>query len=238
VSGPFDGYGNLTTRDTSAVAGGKPGFVNTAYTVKTVTGTKNASFEWNALALLDNYADSGENCSRYAKAVRYGKGGTWGDCIEVQDETTNPGPVVGLEVDMFVQGPDTGSRVGIDIVVGDSSYDNGGAKQNAVASFGIRMGAFLSNAWAKFRTGIWIQDVTGTGVQVGTPNDKMQNGVAIAGQVDCAINASGAITKRFFAINSGGGSWVTGNKMGVCVGGIRVSIDGNEYAMGLFAIKP
>lgn len=232
-----DGYVTTILRDTSQVSGGKPGWVNTSYTFKTTTGTEQTSFEWNVLALLDNYADAGENCARYAKSVRYGKGGTWGDCIEVQDETTNAGPVVGLEVDMFVQGPDTGSRVGIDIVVGDSSFDNGGAKKNAVASFGIRIAAYLQNAWAKVRTGIWIQDVTGTGVQVGTPNDKMENGVAIAGQVDCAINASGAITKRFFAINSGGGSWVPSQKIGACVGGIRVSIDGNEYAMGLYGIK-
>lgn len=238
MSGAFDGYGSLTTRDTSAVAGGNAGFVNTAMTVKTVTGTKNASFEWNHLALLDNYSDAGENCSRYAKAVRYGKGGTWGDCIEVQDETTNAGPVVGLEVDMFVQGPDTGSRVALDIVVGDSSFDNGGVKHNAVASFGIRIGAFLANAWARFHTAIFVKDFVGTGVQIGDVSTVASNGVAISGQIDCAINASGAITKRFFAINSGGGSWVPAQKIGVCVGGIRVSIDGNEYAMGLFAVKP
>lgn len=118
-----DGYagGVSFIRDTRGVSGGQRGNVNTSLYSYTIAGKDVKAFEWNALFVLDNFADEGENCGFYAQGNKHGRGPTWGGCIEVCDTTDDDvTAVVGLECDVWVSGKDDGKRYGIDIVLGDS----------------------------------------------------------------------------------------------------------------------
>lgn len=118
-----DGYagGVSFIRDTRGLSGGQRGNVNTSLYSYTIAGKDVKAFEWNALFVLDNFADEGENCGFYAQGNKHGKGPTWGGCIEVCDTTDDDiTAVVALECDVWVSGKDDGKRYGIDIVLGDS----------------------------------------------------------------------------------------------------------------------
>ena len=58
-------------------------------------------YEWNDVAVLDNHSDDGNNCARYDKAFKYGKGPTWAQCREAQDRYpgTDGGPLYVDELD-------------------------------------------------------------------------------------------------------------------------------------------
>lgn len=119
-----DGYdgGLQIVRDTAFASGGTHGHVNCASYTRTVAGKDLKQFEWNALMILDNHAQAGENCAMYAQANRHSSGHTFAGVFEACD--TNEGgaesSLRGLEVDVWCSGPDTGNRVGVDICAGDA----------------------------------------------------------------------------------------------------------------------
>lgn len=172
-----DGYGGGAqfTRDTTGLSGGTPGNVNVVLYSHTVAGKDVKAFEWNALMLLDNYADAGENCGAYIQANKHGAGATWGLCVEACD--TTPGDATGLvtlELDQWVSGPDNGERFGIDLVVGDSRTKRGLSASDAVeATAAIRVSNSNVDPHAKWGTGVQITGNVDTGVDTRKSNAKV-----------------------------------------------------------------
>lgn len=153
----LDGYSNLVTRDCSNVSGGKRGMVNSARTTHTVAGKNEESFEWADLTILDNYSDHGENVAQYSQANKFGKGPTWAGCDEVcSTDPSDATPTVGREVDVWISGPDSGNRIGLDVTVGDArkirDLPNHGV---AEATCGVRVTPSGATPWARWIFG-WI----------------------------------------------------------------------------------
>ena len=158
-----DGYSTPIQRDTTGLSGGTPGNVNTTLYTRTTVGKDVKAFEWSALHVLDNFSDAGENVALYTQANKFGAGPTWGACIEVCD--TSPGDVtgmVGMEVDLWATGPDNGSRIGIDVTLGDAKKIRGlGASDVIEGTAAIRIGSSNNDPKAKWLTGI---DMSGANV--------------------------------------------------------------------------
>lgn len=162
VGGAADGYskGSVTIRDVSGASGGSHGYVNTASFVKTITGKFELAFEWASLAILDNNSEHGENVAFYAQGNKLSSGPTWGLVGEVADTSGLGGGAVAAEFDVWVTGPDNGSRIGLDVLVGDAARMRGtGQSAQAGATAGLRIGSTTSSPYASWGTGIILQGV-------------------------------------------------------------------------------
>lgn len=155
--------------------GGKRGYVNSPFMSYTVVGPKVKNFVYGNLNVLDNQAEEGENCAGYDKAIKNGKGPTWGRCVEVQDKNGHPGAMIGQETDVFSAGPandpDKGDqdcdgkvRVGLDTLVGDEKFKTDGMRSDAQASIGHRVAASAASPWARWLYGEWLTDYLRTGL--------------------------------------------------------------------------
>lgn len=198
-----DGYGNMIKRDTTGCAGGTPGHVNTAFTSYSVAGKDVRAFEWNALFLLDNYADSGENCAVYAQGNKHGIGPTWGACFEACDTTPNDTTgIVGTEVDCWVTGEDFGLRFGLDVVVGDSLFIRQGKRSEyAVATYGVRVAACAGTPWAKWSYGAHITDFLHSGIHL---QSKATRAIHIEGEYIVAVDLAQAKSQTAIRLAEGG----------------------------------
>ena len=128
----------LVKRD--ALPGGTPGYVNGTLRAETKTDPGTTSFEWTVLGVLHNYATAGENVAVYGQGNKHaGAGPTWAACFEARDDSgayNELNGLVGVEVDVFANGPDTyGERIGIDLVIG-KGVPTGDACQ---VGYGIRI---------------------------------------------------------------------------------------------------
>lgn len=129
--------------------GGVPGTVGTATFIRTDAYTPTKNFEWNLIGQLNNYADTGENCASYFQANKKGNGHTWGQVVEICDSTTTPTGTIAQEVDCWVTGPDTGTRRGVDVLVGDSkAIRQEGRSDVASATVGVNVGATTMTPYA------------------------------------------------------------------------------------------
>lgn len=135
-------------RDASSLTGGTPGYVNTALTVDTDAGAGETAFEWNALFMIHNHADAGENVAAFFQATKYGQGQTWGGCFETREVPgATYGALVGIENALSANGPDpSGIRVIADVI--GARYDD----NQAIPTFtyGVRVNA----AWNGSGTGV------------------------------------------------------------------------------------
>ena len=160
-----DGYGNVSFRDTRGLTGGTPGNVNTCVTFKGMAGKGVTAFEWVNLAMLDNYADAGQNVAHYAQANKYGIGPTWARCAETCSTEPIAGGQITDEVDVWISGADTGDKGCQDLTVGDGKFIRLGVKSDAAeAHFAQRVAACLMTPWAQFVYGYIIQAFRGTGI--------------------------------------------------------------------------
>ena len=156
-------------RDCTAVTGGTVGFVNAATVARTKTGATETAFEWTTLSIMDNYSAAGENVAFYGQGNKRAIGATWGGVFEARDFTqvANPiGGLVGLEVDVFANGTDTGTeRIGSDIVAG-----KGVASGTApVVGIGLRLGPVNADiTQASYENGIQLTGAMTVGIQFGT----------------------------------------------------------------------
>lgn len=160
TNGAGDGYskGVQTVRDVSNATGGTVGNVNTADIARTITGRLENAFEWTRLSVLDNNAERGENVANYAQGNKFNTGPTWAAVSEASDTTGLPGGLVAHEFDVWITGPDNGSRIGLDIVSGDARAIRGlGRSAQADATTAIRIGQTGNNPWATWGTGIDLQ---------------------------------------------------------------------------------
>lgn len=187
-----DGYmgGLMIERDTSTLIGGRPGAVNVAQYVHTIVGKQVKAFEWNSLFVLDSYADAGEHCAFYSQANKYGTAGTWAGVFESCDTQGNQGAQVALELDSWVTGPDTGSRVNLDIAVGDSKTIRqlpGGGVAEATAA--IRTGASSTTPWARWVNGAVLTAFRETGL---TLDSDAVRGLMLRGKYKVGLDTSNA----------------------------------------------
>ena len=130
------------SRDTTGLSGGQHGYVNTCLYSYTITGKDQTSFEWTALARIDNYSTAGENCAHYAQGNKFGTGPTWARTAETCSTESIPGAQITDEVDVWVSGPNTGDKGCSDLTVGDGKFIRGlGRSETADAHFAQRRAA-------------------------------------------------------------------------------------------------
>jgi hypothetical protein len=170
TAGALDSYSGASVnvfRNASGVTGGTAGFVNAASVARTTTGANETSFEWTTLSIMDNYSAAGENVAFYGQGNKRAVGGTWGGVFEARDFTqvANPiGGLVGLEVDVFANGTDTGNeRIGIDIVTGKGVSSG----TLATVGIGIRIGPVNADvSQGQFTNGIELTGNINTGLNI------------------------------------------------------------------------
>lgn len=185
-----DGYSSPLLRDTSGLAGGTPGNVNTTAYVQTTVGKDVRAFEWSSLVKLDNHADAGENVAMYAQANKHGTGPTWGACFEVTD--TTPGEATGLigaEVDVWCSGPDVGARVGVDVAVGDAAFIRHKTKTVAGATYGVRVGSSGASPWATWGIAYSAANFTHSGLHL---SSKATRAIQLQGEYVVGLDLSTA----------------------------------------------
>lgn len=186
------GDANTVKRDTSGLSGGTVGYVNTAASWRSTSGINVDSLEWTALAVLDNYAERGENVAFYAQANKFNSGPTWAAVSEASDTGGNTGALVAHEFDVWTTGPDNGLRIGLEVVNGDAKFIRGQGRSATVeTTTAIRVGQTLTTPWATWGTGleltgnfresaIRIKDAGGRVVFEIKPNgDVYKNGVKV-----------------------------------------------------------
>lgn len=137
-----DSYSDAYFKRTAAYVGGVPGHVATCMTIETdVTGTGATNYEWALLAIMNNYANAGNNVAGYFQGNRETAttGPTWAAVCEVRELVPIADPVtglIGLEINNRSNGTDAnGNRVGIDVVC--TRYDKAGNPTNI--TFGVRV---------------------------------------------------------------------------------------------------
>jgi hypothetical protein len=155
-------------RDANNLSSSWPQYYNMGAYFYTKAGPNQQNFEWNILAELHNYSNHGENTGAYIKGYKFGKGATWGACIEASEEAvTSSGSIVGLEVDCWVSGDHQFRKIGLDILVGDALHIRGkpGAG-HAEATIGMRVAASSGSPWARWEYGLMVRDFKQTGIHV------------------------------------------------------------------------
>jgi hypothetical protein len=169
-AGPNDAYdgGINLFRDAHYLAGGTPGHVNTGLYARTRTGKGQTAFEWTGLFLMDNYADAGENVALYAQANGFGKGANWGFVSECTNAYSPRSTCVGAEINVSTTGEDTGTRIGIDVVLADGPLWRGMAASSVIeGTAGLRIGSsWPSSPHAKWTTGVDLTGRMGTGIDL------------------------------------------------------------------------
>lgn len=200
----LEGANPLVIQRIADYLGGSPGFVNTADLVQSDVGTKAESFEWVRLTILNNRADKGENVAKYSQANKLGKGNTWAAVAEVCD-THGVGAAVGQETDVWTTGPDNGSRVGHDVLVGDSLAIRGTDRSEvAEATIGVRVAATTASPWASWAVGYGAMNFHYCGLYL---NSRAVRAMQVEGEYVVALDLSAA--KCQSAIRLGEGQKIT-----------------------------
>lgn len=177
-------------RDTTGLSGGTRGYMNVAAYAHSITGKDVKAFETAALAVLDNFADEGENVAMYAQGNKHGKGPTWAACFEAcnTNEDDHKG-LLAAEADVWCTGPDTGQRMGVDVFVGDANFIRSGTRRQADATTGVRVGACGLTPWATWRNGYQAANFTWCGLHL---NSKAVRGIHLEGEYIVGVDLSTA----------------------------------------------
>lgn len=193
------------TRNAS-YTGGTQGYVNSALFMDTTAGAGNTSFEWGFTSRLNNYAGGlTENVGAYFQGNKYSTGSTFGSVSEVCDMTNaatgiNSGGVIGMEVDVWCNGPDTGSkRVGIDLVVGNAQSIRGlgSGIGKGISHAGMRIYPYNGNPVnGEFVHGIIISSATSAGLvnnATGTWGIRQDGNYVVGVDLSASTNSDSAI---------------------------------------------
>lgn len=169
-AGPSDAYdgGLRVFRDAYSLSGGTHGNVNTALFARTRTGAGQKAFEWTGLFIMDNYADAGENVALYTQANAFGSGPNWGFVAECTNAFAPHATCVGAEINVSTTGRDTGTRIGIDIVLVDGKLWRGmGPSEVIEGTAGLRIGSsWPSSPHAKWTYGIKLDGKMTTAIDM------------------------------------------------------------------------
>jgi len=155
-----------------AAPSGGAGALHPAMYTHVTTDPDTRSLEWANLTILNNNSNHGSNVAVYGQANKRGVGPTWGGVFEVQD-INGTGPMWGVEVDAFANGPSHfertggGDRIGVGIVLGRAHgttakatidygvwvLPNGLSDANADVNFGVMVSAQCRYACFAMRAG-------------------------------------------------------------------------------------
>ena len=141
----------------AAPSGGSGALYPAMYThVSTDPNTR--SLEWANLTVLNNHSNYGSNVAVYGQANKLGEGPTWAGVFEAQD-VNGTGPLWGVEVDAFANGPSRfdqtggGDRIGVGIVLGQAR----GTTRKATIDYGVWvLPNGLSDASADVNFGVMV----------------------------------------------------------------------------------
>ena len=170
-------------RDTTTQSGGAFQTTQHPLMVWNRIGANILNREFSSVFFTESFQNSGEGVSVYAKTEKRGKAPAWGGVSEIRDWENKEGASVAHEFDIFTTGPATDPdnglssnggrvRVGVDVVVGDESFKNGGPKSAATGSMGINVYATSNTPWAKWIYGAKIADYRRSGVRLtGIPGE-------------------------------------------------------------------
>jgi hypothetical protein len=200
-AGPNDAYdgGFNLFRDAYTLSGGTPGHVNTGLYARTRTGKGQTAFEWTGLFLMDNYADAGENVALYAQANGFGAGPNWGFVSECTNAYSLGSTCVGAEINVSTAGKDTGTRIGIDVVLADGPLWRGmGPSAVIEGTAAIRVGVSQpSSPHAIWKYGVKIQDKVG--VAIDTTGAETKTAIRLKEGQRIELDATGQIKIDFAA---------------------------------------
>lgn len=220
-------------RDTSWVVGGF-GRVDSALRVTTTTGKAETAYEWGVLSILNNHSTKGENVAIYGQSNAYGTGPTWGMVSEVADDVGRPGAMVGHEVTMNMTGPDSGLRLGLDVVLGDGKFWRGKGPSTVVeGTIGVRVaGQDSSNAIKTWGLGYEAKNfrVGGLHLQGAVSPRRLPDGIIFSEGYGSLINTYGAKYQSLFRVSSSSPVFAHGPGGGH-VGCLQVEIDGNPFCL-------
>lgn len=180
------GFSASAARFSRTSPSGGSGTVRAASFVGSTTDAGSASFEWNQLAYLNNFAAAGENVAFYGQAYKRSTGATWAGVFDAQDSSC-PSPctgdpvnaLYGLEVDVTANGTDSGAR-----------------------RFGIQVVGYrgAGGAAAQIANGIWVGPA-------GSPGDvTFVSGINVATSGYLGLNLSGAYTGAAISVNNPAGT--------------------------------
>jgi len=195
-----EGSGLLFVRRIANYIGGLVGFVNAAAITRSDVGPDATSFEWAHISLLNNRAKAGENVAQYSQANKLGTGNTWAAVAEVCD-TNGQGAAVGQETDVWTTGPDNGSRVGHDVLVGDSLAIRGTERSEvAEATIGVRVAATTASPWASWAIGYGATNFHYCGLYL---NSKAVRAMQVEGEYVVALDLSAAKCQAAIRLSEG-----------------------------------
>ena len=202
-------------RDTIWMSGGDFQNTNSQFMLWNKVGKGIKNREFTGLVLTESEQDSGEAVSLYLKTEKRGSAPAWAGTFELRDKWNKSGSSVGIEVDMFTAGPATdpeygvGSnggrvRVGVDIVGGDESFKDGGAKTDAQGTYGFNVYATATTPWFRWLYGGRIGDYKRTGLQlIGRAGDLPERGIDIIGDHVVGIDFSHGTFQSVIRVKQG-----------------------------------
>lgn len=196
-------------RDTTNQAGGQRGFVNCASYVYTVTGVSEVQFEWNALHVLDNFSNAGENCAGYFQANAKGRGATFGLVAEVcSTDPASTAQLTGFEADAWVSGPvlpGTNNRIASDVVFGDGQYIRKitSAPSPAEVHWGERIAPSGDTPWARAQGGQLVAGFKHVGQTLQAPDEGAVRGYYPKGKYIVLFDASATDSETVLRLKSG-----------------------------------
>ena len=196
-------------RDTAGQAGGTHGHVNCASYTQTITGKDEAQFEWNALHILNNYADKGENCAGYFQTNVFGSGASFGLVSEVC--VTNPAStaqVTGFESDAWVSGaitPASKARVANDVVFGDGQFIRKitTSPSPAEVHWGQRIAPSGDTPWARSIGGQLVAGFKHVGHQLEAPPEGAVRGYYPQGKYIVLFDSTATDSETVLRLKSG-----------------------------------
>lgn len=191
-------------------AGGTTG-VNAAVVVDTTTQAGTATFEFNLLAKLLNYATTGQHTAFYAQAQKFADSATISGVSEAIDPRNIANPTSGMaafEVDVRACGTDNlNARNGLDIVATRLGPDGAHTGADMVCGSGLSFQNGLDTGHASFGRLIWAKP--GTTAVIGIDFSAATIGsAAMVLATNQAICFSADLTRKVY--HSGGGYQFTG----------------------------
>lgn len=170
---------------------GPAGNVFAAHYVYTHAPADAEEIEWNAVHIIDNHSDAGQNCATYAQGRGYGRGPTWALCAEVADLSFGAGnaSLVAGEFDVWCCGPSNGRRIGVHAVVGDAKAIHGGQAYAGACEGEHAFLASSNGSHARWRIGAALRDWTHAGISI--EGDGGEFGVRLLGAMVVGIDFTG-----------------------------------------------
>lgn len=205
-------------RNTVGKSGGSFANTESPFMVWNRIGKDMKGREFSILSLTESWQDSGEAVPLYTKGVKRGAVGTWGATLEANDPEGKPGPLVGVEVDVFATGPATDHdgdhganggrlRIGVDVVGGDERFKETSVNSGAEGSLGLHIYSTSTTPWFRWITAARLTDYRRSGLHLhGNPTSsgwKPERAIRITGSHTVGLDFSGGDFQSVLRLKAG-----------------------------------